>query len=355
MSGAKRLAPEKGVLPVRASHAHVSAESAAQTDSTLRNSLASPSFELGSVRVRTYSSDELAALLPMPDFDANKYSRGKLTIVGGSAAYPGAACIAAAASQRAGAGYTEVRCAPEAMPVIQAFRPSVVVRSWKALVSEDFAATSLRKPCAYVVGCGLDASTKQGAVEAKELVCAVVKQAHAPVLVDGGGLSALATRKGQRLLRRRFVNGWPTVITPHMGEAARLAKPFGFPTSDPARLACLLALAYGVVAVVKGPDTYVSDGETVTCIDEGTPALAKAGTGDALAGVLGALLAQGLSAVDAAVLATVLHARAGKAAAQQLTDIGVAAEDVVEALPDAIGSVAEGKSRFRRFGNKLHL
>ena len=306
----------------------------------------------GPVHAHVYSPDELAALLPMPDADANKYTRGKLTIVGGCATYPGAACLAAYASQRAGAGYTEVRCAPETVPVVQAWRPSVVARSWQALSASDFGETSLRKPCAYVVGCGLDSATKQGSDQAKELVYAALKYAHAPVLVDGGGLSALATRKGQRLLRRRFVNGWPTVVTPHAGEAARLAKPFKLPVADPARLACLLALAYGVVAVVKGSTTYISDGELLTCIDEGTPALAKAGTGDVLAGIVGALLAQGLSAVDAAALGVVLHARAGRCAAQSLTDIGVTAEDVIEALPGAVASIAEGKPRFRRFGNK---
>lgn len=292
--------------------------------------------------MRAYSADELAALLPMPDERAHKYSRGRLTLIGGSSAYPGAACLAAAASQRAGAGYTEVLCAPDAVATVRAFRPSLVVRPWGGLSSEDFPATRLGRPVAYAVGSGMDAGGKRSAEEAKQLVCLALKHAQAPVLVDGGGLSALATGKGQRLLRRRFVNGWPTVITPHAGEAARLAEPLGLPAGDPCRLACLLALAYGVVAVVKGPETFVSDGDAVTRIAEGTPALAKAGTGDVLAGILGAFLAQGMAAYDAAVLAVTLHARAGRIAAQRLTDIGVAAEDVVESLPSALVATADG-------------
>ena len=148
-----------------------------------------------------------------------------------------------------------------------------------------------------------------------------------------------STPKGRRLLKRRFVRGLPTVVTPHGGEAARLAEPFGLSTDDPAGLARLIALAYGVVAVVKGPDTFVSDGDDVVAVRCGTPALAKAGTGDVLAGVLGAFLAQGLEPTDAAVLAATLHALAGRCASVRRTDIGVVAEDVVEALPEAVSAL----------------
>lgn len=290
-----------------------------------------------------YDAERLAALLPGPASDAHKYSRGKLTIVGGAAAYPGAACLAAAASQRMGAGYTEVVCAPESVPTVRAFRASLVVRSWEDLDSSSFVDARPGRPVAYAVGSGLDAAG-DSAVEAKRLVHRALKHVHAPLLVDGGGLTTLASDRGRRLMRRRFVNGWPTVITPHAGEAARLAAPLDLPTDDSERLARLLALAYGAIAVVKGPDTFVSDGEGVVRVTEGTAALAKAGTGDVLAGMLGALLAQGLDPLDASVLAVTLHARAGRIAADRLTAISVTAEDVVAAIPLAIRSVADKRT-----------
>lgn len=320
--------------------------------------------------MRVYTADELAALLPLPAADAHKYSRGKLAIVGGSAAYPGAACLAAAASQRAGAGYTEVLCARESVATVRAWRPSLVVRPWEGLAAEDIAPSTPGRPVAYAVGCGMEAlpagaGEKQGkrekrgkrskhdapcanaadCGETERLVHLVLKRADAPVLVDGGGLSALASAKSRRLLRRRFVRGLSTVITPHAGEAARLAAALNLPTDDPCRLACLLSLALGVVAVVKGPETFISNGEVATRIADGTPALAKAGTGDVLAGVMGAFLAQGMAAYDAVVLAVTLHARAGAAAARRFTDIGVTAEDVIEALPDAILEIAEAPEK----------
>lgn len=286
-----------------------------------------------------YDAERLAALLPGPASDVHKYSRGKLVVIGGAAAYPGAACLAAAASQRMGAGYTEVLCAPESVSAVRAFRPSLVVRSWEALAPSSFAAARSGRPVAYAVGSGFDAA--DDASEAKRLVHRALKHAHAPLLVDGGGLATLASDKGRRLMRRRFVNGWPTVITPHAGEAARLAAPLELPTDDQGELARLLALAYGAIAVVKGPDTFISDGDEVVRVDEGTAALAKAGTGDVLAGMLGALLAQGLNPFDASVLAVTLHARAGRLAADRLTAISVIAEDVVAMIPAAIRSVAD--------------
>ena len=280
-----------------------------------------------------YDTARLAALLPEPLPDAHKYSRGKLVVVGGADAYPGAACLAAAASQRAGAGYTEVRCAPSSVAQVRSFRPSLVARAWDGLAAEDLAPARAGRPVAYAVGSGMDAASDAAAAQTKRLVCLVLKHAHASVLVDGGGLAPLASEKGRRLLRRRFLHGWPTVVTPHAGEAARLAAPLDLPTDDQGRLARLLALAYGVVAVVKGPDTYIS------------PALAKAGTGDVLAGALGALLAQGLDPLDAAVLAVTLHARAGRIAAELTSVISAIAEDVVEALPAAIRSLGQPPAR----------
>lgn len=284
--------------------------------------------------VREYSNDELVALVPLPADDANKYTRGTLGAVVGSERYPGAACLAAYASQRLGAGYTEVFTHPSAVPLVQGYRPSLVVRP-RAALTASLSASTLGKPRAYLAGCGFDAD--DGATD--KLVHFVLKHADAPVLVDGTGLNALASEKGRRLLKRRFLNGNPTVVTPHAGEAARLARPFDLPTDDPGALAQGLSLAYGVIAVVKGPVTYVSDGERTVRMTHGTPALAKAGTGDVLAGMTAALLAQGLDPFEACVLGTELHGRAGLAAAARWSTIAATAEDVIACIPDALAEL----------------
>lgn len=289
--------------------------------------------------VREYSNDELVALVPLPADDANKYSRGTLAAIVGSERYPGAACLAAYAGQRMGAGYTEVFTSPSAVPLVQGFRPSLVVRP-RAALKANLPAAKPGKPRAYLVGCGFDAED----VEAEKLVHFVLKHADAPVLVDGTGLDALVSAKGRRLLRRRFLNGNPTVVTPHAGEAARLARPFDLPVDDPCALAEALSLAYGVIAVVKGPVTYLSDGEQTVRMAHGTPALAKAGTGDVLAGMTAALLAQGLDPFEASVLGAELHARAGLGAAARWSTIAATAEDVVACIPDAIAELVSASS-----------
>lgn len=303
--------------------------------------------------IEEYSDDRLAALLPVPAADANKCSRGVLTLVAGAAPYPGAACLAAAAAQRAGAGYVQVVTAPENVRTVQAFRPSLVARSWDDWAGE---ASSLRasapgKPCAYAVGSGFSPDDSL----TTKLALFVLRQAEAPVLVDGGGLAAVATEEGRAVLLKRAERGLATVLTPHGGEAARLAAPLGLVSPDrdnrgdhPELAECVsgpsvlmeyaaaLSQAYGATVVLKGPDTHVAHGTRVSAMREGTPALAKAGTGDVLAGTVGALLAQGLEAFDAALLGAVLHARAAKAAEARLTSICVTPEDVVEAIPLAV-------------------
>ena len=147
--------------------------------------------------VREYGNDELAALVPLPADDANKYTRGTLTAVVGSERYPGAACLAAYASQRMGAGYTQVFTHPAAVPLVQGFRPSLVVGPRSALPPK-LSPSLPGKPHAYLVGCGFDAD--DGA--SSKLVHFVLKHAEAPVLVDGSGLGALASALWGRSRRR---------------------------------------------------------------------------------------------------------------------------------------------------------
>lgn len=285
----------------------------------------------------TYTTDKLAALLPFPDKNANKYSRGKVTLIVGSARYPGAACLAACAAERMGAGYTEVLTDKAAVDMVRASNYALVVDKRPSVLPSVFASSQKNKPLSYVVGSGFDVRERESCL----WVYAALECAQAPVLIDGGGLAALASDTGRRLLKQRFICGQPSVITPHAGEAMRLAAVFSLPTDDAAQLSRLLSLSYGVITVLKGPVTFISDGEEVIRMAQGTSALAKAGTGDVLAGMMGALLAQGVRPLDAGVLASTLHARAGCLAAERLTSLCVGAQDVIAALPQAVKTFIE--------------
>ncbi|MBO4365663.1 MAG: NAD(P)H-hydrate dehydratase [Eggerthellaceae bacterium] len=282
--------------------------------------------------MKRYTEEFISDLLPFPRKDANKYTRGKVVLVVGSNSYPGAAVLASLASQRAGAGYTEAFVEDGIVSQVQMYHPSLVVRPWSAFTERDMKESTAHHPCAYVVGSGFDARDPIIATMTRRLL----KAAKAPVLVDGGALRLLSARKIRELCEARFHEGHPTIITPHGGEAAALAKVFNIPTDDPQDLALMLSQAYGAITVLKGPDTYITDGDGIYCMDKGTPALAKAGTGDVLAGIIGALLAQGLGPVQSCVLGTTLHARAGALAAEDYSEISVCAEEVIQYLPNAI-------------------
>ena len=285
------------------------------------------------------TTDELTRWLPPLAADANKYSRGELVIVAGCETYPGAACLAAAAAERTGAGYTMLWGSKAACDALHRFRPSVVARFW-----EDFDAAKLHgptptHPMAVLVGSGLDGGDPADRARALD----VIAHAPTPLVVDGGALTALAADEGRAAAGVRAAKGLGLIVTPHGGEAARLAAPLGLPQAtlnDPVALAQALSDAYGATVALKGPDTYLTDGTSVYKMDEGTAALAKAGTGDVLAGMTAALLAQGTKPLEAAVLATTLHARAGRIAAERLDERSVIPEDVIEAIPEAFRTLS---------------
>lgn len=277
------------------------------------------------------SKTDFASLVPIPSADAHKYSRGKAVVVAGSAAYPGAACLSSCATQLSGAGYTQVFTSKSNKALIQAFRPSLVVGSFASL---DVASVlPAQHPGAFVVGPGFDSSD----ADAESAARRVLRQATAPVLVDGGALAFMSSPKMRKALRRRTEQGGVTVLTPHKGEATRLGAPFGLNLDNMSQeeVAYSLALAYCAVVVLKGPDTVIASAERSCRVTNGTAALAKAGTGDVLAGVIGGLLAQGMDAFDAAYLGVYVHAEAGIIATERKGIVSVCAEHVLDAIPEA--------------------
>src|SRR5437763_1261467 len=167
------------------------------------------------------------------------------------------------------------------------------------------------------------------AAATRALVAHVVRQCAAPLVLDADGLNAVA---GSALLRDR---PGPTVVTPHPGEMARLQS------GDTARVqadrlgaARAFAPAERVVVVLKGARTIIAspDGATAIC-PTGNPGMASGGMGDVLSGVIGALLAQGLAAYDAAALGVFAHGAAGDAVAARQGETGLLASDLLAELP----------------------
>ncbi|WP_329137060.1 NAD(P)H-hydrate dehydratase [Streptomyces sp. NBC_00670] len=256
---------------------------------------------------------EVAALLPEPAAESDKYRRGVVGIAAGSARYPGAAVLAVAGALRGGAG---------AVRYVGAAGEAVLARFPETLISDQGPAKAGRVQ-AWVVGPG--AGDDAGPV-------AEVLTADVPVLLDADGLR-LADRDTVR------ARSAPTLLTPHAGEAAALLGA-SREEVEGARLTAVreLAARYRATVLLKGSTTLVAGeaGAPVRVNATGTPWLATAGSGDVLSGLAGSLLAAGLPPRDAGSVAAYVHGHAGRLAAEGAP---VGAHDVAGAIPRAWRSV----------------
>ena len=275
--------------------------------------------------------EDAFGLVPRRAADSTKFSSGHVLVVGGSTGLTGAPCMAAEAAMRAGAGYVTC-CVPASLNLVFETRVLEVMTiplpdhhgDLTARGRERVLEEASKRGGALVVGPGFGKS--DGAFTlARELVAA----ADVPVVVDADGLNAHAGRLDD--LGRR---GRPTILTPHGGELARL---FGDDAGDvnARRLwhAREAARRSGAIVVLKGDDTIVAEpAGRVAVSPGGVPALATAGTGDVLSGIIAALLAKGLEPFAAACAGVLSHLHAGAAAAQRRSPDAVIASDVIEAL-----------------------
>lgn len=273
--------------------------------------------------------------------DINKYTRGTLVLVVGSNAYTGAAALSACAAERIGAGYTEVVTTPEARDVVRQASLSLVVRDRDRWDIGSLEPATSTHPFAIGLGSGFE-----GTVQERDLTAEILAKAQCSVLVDGSAFDFMGKKKMRKLLKRRKKNGYATIFTPHDGEAARLAKAaqIKLDKADRSSNARMLAQAYQAIVVLKGPCTYISDGDITTAMTLGTPALAKAGTGDVLAGIISGLLAQGVDPYKAALTGALVHALAGREAEQRFTETAVVASDLISFLPLVIAQMGSSNA-----------
>ena len=282
---------------------------------------------------------EFTALLPRRPLDADKRSSGAPLVVAGSAQFPGAAVLCAWGAARAGAGYVTVAAPAAAAETLRAHLIEQVVVTYDEDDAEGAARTilDLTGRCTSIaIGPGMGLSDTLG-----EIVNTVLAQTTLPVVADASALYHLSKRLGA--YRDKLL-----VLTPHAGEFARLS---GKGTIAPGeRLARLRAFVdqHGIVTLLKGATTLIAARDATHCNPTGTNALATAGTGDVLSGVIATLLSQGLSPVDAARTGAYWHGLAGALAASQRKR-GVVAHDVAEALGPASQPDCDEGPAFRIF------
>jgi len=274
-------------------------------------------------------ADDVAALLPAPAAESDKYRRGVVGIVAGSNAYTGAAVLAVGGALGTGVGMVRYAGVKRPGELVRRRWPEAIVTRISA--GDGDGVRSAGRVQAWVVGSGL------GTDDAAGNIIASVLESDLPVLVDADAITWLGTH--QHALRGRSA---ATVLTPHAGEFARL---MGLDAAEveASRVthATRAARELGATVLLKGSTTVVATPTGALRVNTAsTPYLATAGSGDVLSGVCGALLAGGLAAFDAASVGAFLHGFAGLLAAGSPA-ASITAMDIAEHLPDAVRAIRD--------------
>jgi ADP-dependent NAD(P)H-hydrate dehydratase / NAD(P)H-hydrate epimerase len=292
---------------------------------------------VGGDRYAALDDNEFLALLPKREVGADKRSAGAPLVVAGSKQFPGAAVLCALGAARAGAGYVTVATPEDVALVLRSHLVEQVVMTFR----DDAVAGSIDElldltnhSSAVAIGPGLGLSDALG-----DIVRGFVEKLGLPFVADASAFFHFA--KHLDILR-----GKRCVITPHEREFARLS---GQGTISPgtrvARLRSFVTRS-GVTTLLKGHATLIDDGTTLHVNLSGTPALATAGTGDVLSGIIGTLLSQGLAPVDAARAGAYWHGLAGRYAARA-RGVGVIARDVADALGPSLPAPSSATTALR--------
>lgn len=270
-----------------------------------------------------YSLSQAKRDLPTRKRQDNKTRGGKCLVIAGSRGMWGAAILSATAAARCGAGYVYLKTTGQGFPLHR---------------HPDFLQTTSVQPDRYqalAIGPGLKAGRSL-----KSLLRKLGRTCQIPVVIDASALTALA----QISLSFFLPANW--VLTPHEGEMARL---LGVSSDairrDRQRAVIQAQKKYGCVVLLKGSPTLISDGRRLIEIKSGNPALAKAGTGDVLTGMILAFLGQGLSSVSAAALASFVHGRMADHWLKEGKDIlSLMASDLLERVPETLVGIRRQES-----------
>ena len=275
---------------------------------------------------RILDHKQVLGILPDRNIRSHKGHFGRLLLLCGSVGYTGAAALSAMGALRSGAGLVFLGV-PESVYSILAVKlnepvvfPLPDCAGKLSVEATEAVWERLQNKDAVLIGPGLGISEGTESV-----LCRILQDYSGPVVLDADGINMVRTHKD--LLRGRT---GITVLTPHEGEFVRLGYAL---TGDRLADAAAAASDLGVIMVLKGHKTVVTDGVTCYTNPTGNPGMAVGGCGDVLAGIITSLLGQHLSPIEAAACGVWLHGAAGDKCAQTLGQYGMLPSDMLQALP----------------------
>lgn len=275
---------------------------------------------------RVLDHNQILQLLPDRAADSHKGSFGKVLLLCGSRGYTGAAALSAMGALRSGSGLVYLGV-PESIYEIEAVKLTEPVIYPLADDNGTYAASAvehilslLSDKDAALIGPGIGQSS--GSLDVTK---AVLEHFDGPVVLDADGINVM--REHKDILRGRSC---PTILTPHPGEFCRFG---GVLTEDRVKSAAELARDLGVIVLLKGHNTVITDGIISYINPTGNPGMATGGSGDVLAGIIVSLLGQGISPLEAAACGAWLHGAAGDICANEIGQYGMLPSDVIHVLP----------------------
>jgi hydroxyethylthiazole kinase-like uncharacterized protein yjeF len=292
------------------------------------------------INVRLVNKGSLLGILGRRALDAHKGDFGHLLVVAGSPGKAGAAAMTAKSALRTGSGLVSVGTPSGIVPIIQ----QQVFESMCIPVAESIDGTiglggeiELLKAAAKMSACAIGPGLSTH-YETVGMVRSLLQQIATPVVIDADGLNALVGA----LDILRNTRG-PVIMTPHPGEMARL---LGISTSDVQKdrigIAADFARRHKVTLVLKGAGTVIANPDGLIYINTtGNPGMSTGGTGDALTGIIGGLLAQGHTSLQAACLGVYLHGLAGDLAAKEKGEAGMITGDLIDKIPQALQEMTD--------------
>jgi len=271
--------------------------------------------------------------IPVRPEDGHKGTFGKVVIIGGSVGMSGAICLASVAALRTGSGLVTAAIPRSIQPIVAGSEPSVMTiglrddpESGLLTQTTDVIARLVEGRDAIGTGPGLGRSSA-----AAQLIRDLLQTASCPIVVDADGLNVAAEHN---LFANR--SDWPCVVTPHPGEFSRLiGKSISEIERHREELAQEFAAKHRLIVALKGPGTIVTDGIRLFRNGTGNSGMATGGTGDVLTGIVTSLLGQHLPPFEATAIAVHAHGLAGDIAAEQFTQRGMIASDLLSCLPEA--------------------
>ncbi|HOD52010.1 MAG TPA: NAD(P)H-hydrate dehydratase [Candidatus Hydrogenedentes bacterium] len=272
--------------------------------------------------------------LPGRPDTGHKGTFGHVFIVGGSLGFTGAMKLAGLGAARAGAGLVTLGVPESLMTIVGAQMLECMTFAVGESPSRSLGTNGLEAALEFAAGkdavvLGPGCSRHP---DTREFVLAFVRKCPVPLLIDADGLNNLSTDAAALNQAQA-----PVLVTPHPGEMARLAgTSISDVQSDRPNTARKFASDYGCTVVLKGAGTIIASPTADTYVNPtGNEGMGTGGTGDVLAGLIGGLMAQGLTCADAAVVGVYVHGLAGDIAAGHKTRRGMIAGDLVEAIPEA--------------------